>query len=184
VDVTASSGTGELHKGHGVAFADIQRRGYEDIITETGGAVPGDRHALRLFANTASGYDWINLKLVGVMSNRPAIGARIKVTVKNEDKEPRSIYRTVGSGGSFGASPFEQHIGLGKAAQIESIEIDWPASGTHQRFTGVAKNQFLEIREGSKDVKRLDRKPVLFHLPPAVSAASQRPPRASSKETP
>jgi FG-GAP-like repeat len=57
VDVTASSGTGELHKGHGVAFADIERRGYEDIVTVTGGAVPGDRHALRLFANTADGYD-------------------------------------------------------------------------------------------------------------------------------
>ena len=184
VDVTASSGTGELHKGHGVAFADIQRRGYEDIITETGGAVPGDRHALRLFANTASGNDWVNLKLVGVKSNRPAIGARIKVTVKNEGKKLRSIYRTVGSGGSFGASPFEQHIGLGKAAQIESIEIDWPASGIHQRFTGVAKNQFLEIREDSKEVKHLDHKPVLFHFPPAASAASQRRPRASSKVTP
>src|SRR5215467_8482597 len=84
VDVTASSGTGELHKGHGVAFADLERRGYEDIVTETGGATPGDRHTLRLFANTASGNDWINLKLVGVKSNRPAIGARIKVTVKNE----------------------------------------------------------------------------------------------------
>ena len=26
VDVTAASGTGELHKGHGVAFADIDQR--------------------------------------------------------------------------------------------------------------------------------------------------------------
>src|SRR5260370_25952427 len=41
-DVTASSGTGELHKGHGVAFSDIDRDGDEDLLTETGGAVPGD----------------------------------------------------------------------------------------------------------------------------------------------
>ena len=33
-----------------------------------------------------------------------------------------SIYRTVGSGGSFGASPLEQHIGLGKSARISQIE--------------------------------------------------------------
>lgn len=163
-DVTASSGTGELHKGHGVAFADLQRRGYEDIVTETGGATPGDRHTLRLFANTASGNDWINLKLAGVKSNRAAIGARIKVTVKNEGNPARAIYRTVGSGGSFGASPFEQHIGLGKSAQIERIEVDWPASGTHQIFTGVGKNQFWEIREDSKAAKRLERKVVPFHL--------------------
>ena len=164
VDVTASSGTGELHKGHGVAFADLQRRGYEDIVTETGGATPGDRHALRLFANTASGNDWVNLKLVGVKSNRAAIGARIKVNVKNEGKVARAIHRTVGSGGSFGASPLEQHIGLGKSAQIESVEVDWPASGTHQSFTGVGKNEFWEIREDSKEVKRLERRAVRFRM--------------------
>ena len=164
VDVTASSGTGELHKGHGVAFADLQRRGYEDIVTETGGATPGDRHTLRLFANTASGNDWINLKLAGVKSNRAAIGSRIKVTVKNEGKEARAIYRTVGSGGSFGASPLEQHIGLGKSAQIESVEVDWAGSGTHQSFTGVGKNQFWEIREDRKEVKRLERRAVAFRV--------------------
>jgi hypothetical protein len=161
-DVTDSSGTGELHKGHGVAFADIQRRGYEDIVTETGGAVPGDRHALRLFANTADGNDWINLKLVGVKSNRPAIGARIKLTVENEGKTTRSIYRTVGSGGSFGASPFEQHIGLGKSARILNIDIFWPSSGTRQVFADLAKNQFLEIREDRTEVKRLERPTVPF----------------------
>ena len=32
VDVTTSSGTGEWHKGHGVAFADLDNRGDEDII--------------------------------------------------------------------------------------------------------------------------------------------------------
>lgn len=184
VDVTASSGTGELHKGHGVAFADIQRRGYEDIVTETGGATPGDRHALRLFANTASGNDWINLKLVGVKSNRPGIGARIKVTVKNGGKEPRLIYRTVGSGGSFGASPFEQHIGLGKSAQIESIEIDWPASGVRQVFTNVAKNQFLEIREDSNEVKHLERKPIPFRLAATVSGTQQGLSRQSTQVGP
>ena len=84
VDVTASSGTGELHKGHGVAFADIDNDGDEDIITSIGGAMPGDRHAFRLFENPGNGNDWISLKLVGVKANRSAIGARIKVTVKTK----------------------------------------------------------------------------------------------------
>jgi tetratricopeptide (TPR) repeat protein len=158
VDVTASSGTGELHKGHGVAFADIERDGYEDILSVVGGATPGDSHAFRFFVNPGNGNDWINVRLVGVKSNRAAIGARIKVDVANEGQGTRSIYRTVGSGGSFGASPLEQHIGLGRAARILSLEIWWPASNTHQTFTNVGKNQFIKIKELAKDYSRLDLK--------------------------
>jgi hypothetical protein len=77
VDVTASSGTGDLHKGHGVAFADLDQDGDEEIVFEVGGATPGDAHGLRLFENPGRGNDWISLKLVGVKSNRAAIGARI-----------------------------------------------------------------------------------------------------------
>jgi len=70
--------------------------------------------------------------------------------VVNEGNPPRDIYRTVGSGGSFGAAPYEQHIGLGKSARIQSMEVWWPASGTRQSFSGVGKNQFIEVRELDK----------------------------------
>jgi tetratricopeptide (TPR) repeat protein len=161
-DVTASSGTGELHKGHGVAFADIDNDGDEDLLTEIGGAVPGDSHAFRLFENPGNGNDWISLHLVGVKTNRAAIGARIKVTVQNEGKPARSIFRTVGSGGSFGASPLTQHIGLGKSARILDLEITWPASNTRQDFTSITPDQFLEIKEFAKGYSKLERHS--FHL--------------------
>jgi tetratricopeptide (TPR) repeat protein len=157
VDVTASSGTGELHKGHGVAFADIDNDGDEDLLTEIGGAVPGDRHAFRLFENPGNGNDWITLHLIGVKTNRSAIGARIKLTVENEGHGTRSIYRTVGSGGSFGASPLQQHIGLGKSARLVDVEIWWPTSNTRQHFPDVQKDQFLEIKEFAKNYVRLER---------------------------
>ena len=155
VDISASSGTGELHKGHGVAFADIDDDGDEDILTVIGGAAPGDSHAFRLFENPGHGNDWIAMKLVGVKSNRSAIGARIQVSLKGG----RAIYRTVGSGGSFGASPLEQHIGLGKAAEIESVEIRWP-SGAVQKFGALGKNQAVEVTEFSPEVRKLARKAV------------------------
>jgi len=158
-DVTASSGTGELHKGHAVAFADIDNDGDEDLLTEIGGAVPGDSHAFRLFENPGNGNDWISLHLVGVKTNRAAIGARIRVTVQDEGKATRSIYRTVSSGGSFGASPLTQHIGLGKSARILDLEITWPTSKSRQNFSNVATNQFLEIKEFAKDYTKLERHP-------------------------
>jgi hypothetical protein len=159
VDVTTSSGTGDWHKGHGVAFADLDNHGDEDIIFEVGGATPGDSHALRVFENPGHGNDWISLKLIGVKTNRAAIGARIKLTVENEGKGTRSIYRTVGSGGSFGASPLQQHVGLGKDARIVDLEIWWPTSNTRQHFHNLEKNQFLEIKEFAQDYAKLDRKP-------------------------
>ena len=160
VDITASSGTGELHKGHGIAFADLDNDGDEEIVAEIGGATPGDSHPLRLFENPGHGNDWINLRLVGVKTNRAAIGARIKLTVENEGRGTRSIYRSVGSGGSFGASPLEQHIGLGKSARIVELEIWWPASNTRQRVTGLGKNQSVEVTELMQSYIKIERRPI------------------------
>jgi len=160
VDVTASSGTGELHKGHGIAFADLDNDGDEEIVAEIGGATPGDSHPLRLFENPGQGNDWISVRLVGVKTNRAAIGARIKLTVENDGRGTRSIHRSVGSGGSFGASPLEQHIGLGRSARIVELEIWWPASGTRQRFAGLGTNQAVEITELTRSYTRIERRPL------------------------
>jgi hypothetical protein len=160
VDVTASSGTGELHKGHGVAFADLDHDGDEEIVFEVGGATPGDRHALRLFENPGHGNDWLNLKLTGTRTNRGAIGARIAVTVTDSRGAKRTMHRVVTSGGSFGASPLEQHVGLGRAARTVDVEISWPVSGSRQRFTGLSPNQTLAITELVETYVRLDRPPV------------------------
>ena len=173
VDITASSGTGELHKGHGVAFADLGNNGREDILVSVGGATPGDAHAFRVFENPANDNNWITVKLVGVKTNRSAIGARIHLTVDRDGQPPRSIYRTVGSGGSFGASPLEQHIGLGKSLKIATLEILWPASGTRQNFLNVGTNQFIEIKEFARDYTRLKR--PSFRLGRAKPDATQSP---------
>jgi len=103
---------------------------------------------------------------VGVTSNRAAIGARIHVTVENPpagnaaDRAPaaRSIYRTGNSGGSFGANPMEQHVGLGPSARIKTLEIWWPASDTRQTFSNVTANQSIEIKELATGFTTLERK--------------------------
>jgi hypothetical protein len=157
VNVTTSSGTGELHKGHGVAFADLDNDGNEDIVFEVGGVTPADAHALRLFKNPGHDNAWINVKLVGVKTNRSAVGTRIKVTVENADRGMHDFYRTVGSGGSFGASPLQQHVGLGQATRIVDLEVWWPTSDTRQHFKNVGTNQTIEIHEFAQTLIPLDR---------------------------
>jgi hypothetical protein len=169
VDVTGSSGTGELHRGHGVAFADMDHDGDQDIVFEVGGMTPGDRHALRLFENPGHGNDWIALKLVGVKSNRSAVGARITVTVTDENGQTRAMHRTVGSGGSFGASPLLQHIGLGKGAKTVDVEVWWPTTDSRQQFHDVGKNRWLQIDEFAKNYAPLKREPV------RLGGAARRP---------
>ena len=157
-DISTSSGTGALAKGHGIAFADFRNDGEQDIFANLGGAELGDQYPSRLFRNPGGhGNTWITLKLVGAKTNRAAIGARITVTVNDADRGLRKIVRTVGSGGSFGASPLEQHIGLGRSARIENIEVWWPTSKTRQTFKDIAPNQFLEIKEFTSEVTRRTR---------------------------
>ncbi len=115
-EITASSGTGQLQKGHGVSCADWDRDGDLDIFIEMGGASPGDRYHDILFENPGQGNHWLSLKLKGVKTNRAATRARIKVVTSGD--HPLSVYRHVTSGSSWGANPLEQHIGLAKAEKV------------------------------------------------------------------
>jgi ASPIC and UnbV/FG-GAP-like repeat len=143
VDVTTATGTGHLQKGHGVAFADLDGDGQVDIFENIGGFVPGDAYYRVLFKNPGHDANWIRVKLVGAKTNRAAIGAKITVTL--DDGSVR--YREVSTGGSFGASPFAQHIGLGKGRTVKSVEIWWPASNTRQTLRDVPVNREVVIKE-------------------------------------
>jgi hypothetical protein len=146
-DVTTSGGFGQLQKGHAIAFGDVNNSGTQDIYSVVGGAVEGDHYHHQLFANPGHGNNWLKLRLEGVKSNRAALGARIRVVVATPDGE-RSIHRTVGSGGSFGASSFRQEVGLGQARTVRRVEVRWPATGVTQVLTGLEVNRMYHLREG------------------------------------
>lgn len=163
-DVTTSGGLGHLQKGHAIAFGDIDNDGDQDIYEVIGGAYSDDTYRSAMFENPGHGNHWITLKLEGVKSNRAAVGARIKVVVTTAAGE-RSIYKTVGSGASFGASPFRQEIGLGKAESIQQVEVFWPVTGQTQILKGLVMDRFYEVREGEPTAK-----------PWAVRSFKMRPP--------
>ncbi len=163
-DVTTSGGFGQLQKGHAIAFGDLNNDGEQDVYSVVGGALSGDHYHNQLFANPGHGNHWIKLKLEGVQSNRSAIGARIKVVART-DSGSRNIYRVVGSGGSFGASPLRQEIGLGQARGIERVEIFWPVTGKTQVLTGLEVENLYAVREGEPTARRIPLKSFPWPAP-------------------
>jgi len=145
-NVTMAGGFGHLQKGHGVAFGDLDNDGDVDVFQQMGGAYPGDKYGDALFENPGFGNHWIGIQLVGSTSNRAAIGARIRVEIE-EDGASRSIYRHVNSGGSFGANPLRQTIGLAGAERIRSLRIYWPTTRRTQSFHDIAADQVIRIVE-------------------------------------
>jgi hypothetical protein len=164
-DVTLSSGTGHLQKGHGVSFADLDSDGDLDLFVQTGGPSPGDRAHNLLFQNPGHGHNSLKVKLVGTRSNRSAFGARIESTVIEPGKHGRSIFRTVGNNSSFGGNTLVQSIGLGDASEVAVLEVSWPASETKQRFYHIPGGQTIVISEGSQTWKTMDRRPAIGRQP-------------------
>ncbi|MXY46876.1 MAG: CRTAC1 family protein, partial [Chloroflexi bacterium] len=165
-DVTFSGGFGHLQKGHGVSFGDLDNDGDQDLFVQIGGFYPGDGFVNALYKNLGHGNHWLSIKLVGVKSNRAAIGARIKTIVVDEDGTRRNIYTTVSNGSSFGASTLTQEIGLGQAREIASLEVHWPASGIRQDFKNVPLDSHISIREDADDYDILDLPPVPLGIGP------------------
>lgn len=156
-DVTTAAGLGHLQKGHGVAIGDIDNDGDQDIYNVLGGSYDGDNFMNALFLNPNNKNNWIKLKLIGVNSNKAAIGARIKFIIGS-----KTYYSTVSSGGSFGANTLMVEKGLGAHRKIDRLEIKWPGSNELQIFDNIQVNACYEIVE-NKDMKPIKIEKVEFN---------------------
>jgi hypothetical protein len=160
-DVTTSGGFGHLQKGHCVCFADIDNDGDQDVFLQCGGAVKDDGFWDVLFENPGHGNHWLTVKLVGVKTNKNAIGARIRAHIVEPTGE-RDVYSYVGCNSSFGNHPYQQQMGMGKATRIAFLEVSWPASGTTQKFEDVPLDHFIRIEEGAKTFTVENRRVLKF----------------------
>jgi hypothetical protein len=159
-DVSVSTGTAHLQKGHGVGFADWDGDGDLDLFEQMGGAAPGDRAHNVLFRNPGHGRHWLAVKLVGTRTNRAAIGARLRVDIVDRQGKRRSIFREVSGGSSYGGNSFVQHIGLDEADRAETIEVNWPVSRGRQVFRDVPADRTIRITEGAASYEVLNRPPL------------------------
>ncbi len=101
-----------------------------------------------LYWNQGNSNHWITLNLIGSISNRLAIGTRVRV-ITGQLSQIREV--TGGYGlMSFDSLPLE--FGLDNAARVDSLVINW-SSGLLQILTGLEADQILTILESPSKVR-------------------------------
>ena len=148
-DITLSSATGHLQKGHGVSFADYDSDGDLDLFVEAGGAVPGDSSHNLLFQNPGHNRHWLDVRLIGTKCNRSALGAHLLARITLPDGTARTLHRTVGDNSSFGGNSLVEHLGLGPSARLSELTVTWPDTRASQTFRDLEADQTLEITQGT-----------------------------------
>jgi hypothetical protein len=145
-DVSAQMGPGitEQFSSRGAAFGDYNNDGSVDVLILNMNEPPS-----LLKNNGGNKQNWIKIKLLGAQCNRTAIGARVRViTGKHTQMDEVHSASSVMSQGDL-----RLHFGLGKAEQVDVIEVKWPTTQKVERFTQVKANQIITIREGQGIVK-------------------------------
>ena len=121
----------------GAAYADFDRDGDLDVL------ISANNGPACLFRNDGGNRNhWITLKLVGVKSNRSALGAVAAIETAS-GKQTQIVH----SGSSYcSQSDLALTFGLGRDDVVKSISIAWP-SGRRQQLSNVKANQYLVVRE-------------------------------------
>ncbi len=143
VNVTSEIDGLALEKvSRGAAVGDYDNDGDLDILVTNCNQRPD------LLQNVVGNQNnWIQIQVVGQKSNRSGIGARIKIVT-----ETHIQYREVQSGGSYlSFHDLRTHFGVGKAEQIERLEIRW-TSGHIDRETHLPVNRRFIAIEASEIV--------------------------------
>jgi hypothetical protein len=139
-DVGRQSGPGFASEkvGRTLVAGDIDNDGDLDLLVTNNG---GTAELLRNEGGTAN--NSVLIQLTGSKSNRSAVGARVRLTAGGTTQ-----VREVKAGSSYlGQNDLRVHVGLGKAARIDRLDVRWP-NGQNEVIEGAAVNQTLTVTEG------------------------------------
>ena len=134
----AGPGVAAVHCSRGCAFGDFDNDGDVDVLVVNLNAPPS------LLRNDVTGSNaWLKVKLVGVASNRSAIGARVLVRAGGKT----TAQAVVSQSSFYSANDPRLHFGLGRI-RVADVEVVWP-NGRRESVKGLAANQLVTIKEGS-----------------------------------
>ncbi|MGI9272631.1 MAG: CRTAC1 family protein [Woeseiaceae bacterium] len=117
-DMATDLGLADRNQGRGVVCADFDRDGDTDIFLWSNDGPNG----ASLFRNDADEHNYLTVKLRGLPPNTAAAGAQILATANGT-----TMRRDVMLGSNFiSQNPTEQYFGIGTAAQVDALTVEWP----------------------------------------------------------
>jgi hypothetical protein len=144
VRAEAGAITTDANDSHGAAWGDYDRDGDLDLfVTNSGGS--GEDNTL--YRNNGNANSWISIKCIGILSNRSAIGARVSVKATIDGSPVWQVREVSSQTGYCGQNTLDAHFGLGDAAVIDSLRVEWP-SGMVDEAADIGINRFVDLTEG------------------------------------
>ena len=154
---------------YGCAFGDYDNDGFQDLAVATVRFNNVDEPDL-LYHNDGNGNHWSTIKLVGTVTNKSAIGTKIRMkSIINGN--PVWQMREISAQSSYcGQNDLRAHFGLGNASVIDSIKVEW-LSGTIEYYTNLAIDEFFTITEGQgiTGIKTIDKENKFLIFPNPTS---------------
>lgn len=136
VEMASELDLDDTDSGRGIVCADFDNDGDVDILQLHTRIVSG----ATLWRNDSQGNNYLAVKLKGEAPNTGAVGARILIRADGEDQ-----MREVVLGSNYlSHNPTDQYFGLGSAANIETLTVEWP-DGSETLMQNVDANQRLTI---------------------------------------
>jgi len=139
-NVSATAGADLVREAvnRGAALGDLDNDGRVDVVVSVLGG------QAQLFHNISDSKNhWILLKLVGTKSNRMAIGAQVRITTQDGQRQWNEVTTAVGYAC---ASDSRVHFGLGGNRRVKELTIQWP-SGINQTLRDVDGDRVVTVEE-------------------------------------
>lgn len=144
-EVAAAAGMDDHESGKGLLTFDYDSDGDLDVFVVNSGKQPA------LYRNLSGNRNnWLRARVVGAISNRDAIGARLRLTPT--EGGPAQVREVDGGSNYLAQNELVVHFGLGQlTGAVFELEVTWPVSGRKQIFKEIPRNQLLTIVEPETD---------------------------------
>jgi len=141
--VTSGCVATDMAQSVGAAWGDYDNDGFLDLFVANGNREP---QTCALYHNNGNSNSWLLVKLAGTRSNHAAIGAKVRVQATIHGVNLWQMREISGGHGCGSQNDLRAHFGLGDAAVVETVRIEWP-SRVIQEFQDVPARQLLTVTE-------------------------------------